>query len=47
MVNDYIIAATAMMGENIHVGRFARFQIGESQDQCSKDKAFGFHRVNQ
>jgi translation elongation factor EF-Ts len=47
MVNGYIMAAIAMIGENIRIGRFAHFQIGESQDQFSKDKAFGFHRVNQ
>jgi elongation factor Ts len=28
-VNDYIMAAIAMIGENIRIGRFARFQIGE------------------
>jgi hypothetical protein len=47
MVNGYIIVAIAVMGEFIRVGRFAHFQLRESQDQFSKDKAFGFHRVNQ
>jgi elongation factor Ts len=28
-VNDYITAAIAIIGENIRVGRFVRFQIGE------------------
>ncbi|MDR1907150.1 MAG: translation elongation factor Ts [Puniceicoccales bacterium] len=28
-VNDYITAAIAMIGENIRIGRFVRFQIGE------------------
>ncbi|MDR1366596.1 MAG: translation elongation factor Ts [Puniceicoccales bacterium] len=28
-MNDYITAAIAMIGENIRVGRFVRFQIGE------------------
>jgi translation elongation factor EF-Ts len=28
-VNDYIGATIAPMGENIRIGRFARFQIGE------------------
>jgi elongation factor Ts len=28
-VNDYIASAIAIIGENIRVGRFARFQIGE------------------
>jgi elongation factor Ts len=28
-VNDYVTAAIAIIGENIRVGRFVRFQIGE------------------
>ncbi|MDR1591135.1 MAG: translation elongation factor Ts [Puniceicoccales bacterium] len=28
-VNDYVTAAIAMIGENIRIGRFSRFQIGE------------------
>jgi elongation factor Ts len=28
-VNDYVTAAIAIIGENIRIGRFARFQIGE------------------
>jgi elongation factor Ts len=29
MVNDHITATIAIMGENIRISRFARFQIGE------------------